>query len=44
MQPETLDALRRYDTPTLSNAIETFDVRPRDEGNFASHDHPRADA
>jgi 4-hydroxy-4-methyl-2-oxoglutarate aldolase len=27
-----LEALRRYDTPTLSNAIETFDVRPRDEG------------
>jgi len=32
---EVLAALRRYDTPTLSNAIETFDVRPRDEG-FAS--------
>ncbi len=30
-----LEALRRYDSPTLSNAIETFDVRPRDEG-FAS--------
>ncbi|TMC08935.1 MAG: RraA family protein [Chloroflexi bacterium] len=29
---ETLDALRRYDSPTLSNAIETFDIRPRDEG------------
>jgi regulator of RNase E activity RraA len=25
-------ALRRYDTPTLSNAIETFGVRPRDDG------------
>jgi len=34
---EVLDALRRYDTPTLANAIETFDVRPRDEG-FASMD------
>ena len=32
---EVLSALRRYDTPTLANAIETFDVRPRDEG-FAS--------
>jgi 4-hydroxy-4-methyl-2-oxoglutarate aldolase len=32
---EVLDALRRYDSPTLANAIETFDVRPRDEG-FAS--------
>jgi regulator of RNase E activity RraA len=32
---QVLDALRRYDTPTLANAIEVFDVRPRDEG-FAS--------
>jgi regulator of RNase E activity RraA len=34
---ETLEALRRYDSPTLSNAIETFDVRPRDAG-YASMD------
>jgi regulator of RNase E activity RraA len=34
---ETLEALRRYDSPTLSNAIETFDIRPRDEG-FANMD------
>jgi 4-hydroxy-4-methyl-2-oxoglutarate aldolase len=34
---EALEALRRYDSPTLSNAIETFDIRPRDEG-FASMD------
>ena len=27
-----LDALRKYDTPTLSNAIETFGIRPADEG------------
>ena len=32
-----IETLRRYDTPTLSNTIETFDVRPRDEG-FASMD------
>jgi 4-hydroxy-4-methyl-2-oxoglutarate aldolase len=32
LSEETLAALRRYDSPTLSNAIETFDVRPRDEG------------
>lgn len=32
-----LEALRGYDSPTLSNAIETFDVRPRDVG-FASND------
>ncbi|HSR24429.1 MAG TPA: RraA family protein [Candidatus Eisenbacteria bacterium] len=30
--PAVLEALRRYDSPTLSNAIESFDVRPRDEG------------
>jgi regulator of RNase E activity RraA len=35
MMSETLDTLRGYDTPTLSNAIEVFDCRPRDEG-FAS--------
>ena len=35
--PDVLEALRRYDSPTLSNAIETFDIRPRDEG-FANLD------
>ena len=29
---ELLATLARYDSPTLSNAIETFDVRNRDEG------------
>jgi 4-hydroxy-4-methyl-2-oxoglutarate aldolase len=32
---DVLEALRRYDTPTLSNAVESFDRRPRDAG-FAS--------
>ena len=32
-----LEALRRYDSPTLANAIETFNLRPRDEG-FAGMD------
>ncbi|HEX6348095.1 MAG TPA: RraA family protein [Candidatus Dormibacteraeota bacterium] len=32
---QMLAALARYDTPTLSNGIETFDIRPRDQG-FAS--------
>jgi regulator of RNase E activity RraA len=32
-----VDALRRYDSPTLANAIETFDVRSRSAG-FASAD------
>src|SRR5262245_12669306 len=27
-----LDALRRFDTPTISNAIELFDVVPRTSG------------
>jgi 4-hydroxy-4-methyl-2-oxoglutarate aldolase len=31
-----LDVLRRYNTPTISNAIELFDVRPRHEG-FLPH-------
>lgn len=29
---KTLLAIKRLDTPTVSNAIETFDVRPRNEG------------
>lgn len=33
---EVLAALARYDSPTLSNAIEEFDVRNRDEG-FTNH-------
>jgi 4-hydroxy-4-methyl-2-oxoglutarate aldolase len=37
MPDAILEALRRYDTPTLANAIEELDVRPRDEG-FASPD------
>ena len=37
MPDEILEALRRYDTPTLSNAIEELDVRSRDEG-FANLD------
>lgn len=35
LDPTVLERLRRYDTPTLANAVETFDIRPRDEG-FAS--------
>ncbi|MQA97114.1 MAG: RraA family protein [Streptosporangiales bacterium] len=37
LDPPVLEGLRRYDSPTLANAIETFDIRPRDEG-FASHE------
>lgn len=37
LDPSVLEALKGYDSPTLSNAIEIFDVRPRDEG-YMSHD------
>ena len=33
---QTLDALRRYDTPTIANGIETFDIRPRTAGFMTS--------
>ena len=29
---DTLDNLKRFDTPTISNVIELFDVRPRNDG------------
>lgn len=31
-----IEELQRYDTPTLSNAIETFEVRPRAKGFMSS--------
>ncbi|MEE8452405.1 MAG: RraA family protein, partial [Thermoguttaceae bacterium] len=30
--PETLETLAQFDTPTICNVIELFDVRPRDTG------------
>ena len=32
LSPKELEELRKISTPTISNAIETFDVRPRNEG------------
>ena len=32
ISPATLDRLRQFDTPTVCNVIELFDVRPRTEG------------
>ena len=32
MSEDLLTALARYDSPTLANAIETFDIQPRDAG------------
>jgi regulator of RNase E activity RraA len=31
-----IDALRKITSPSVANAIETFDVRPREEGNLSS--------
>src|SRR5690348_14631027 len=36
LSTEVLESLRRYNTPTISNAIELFNVRPRDVG-FLPH-------
>ncbi len=36
LSPEQIDALRRYNTPTVANAIEVFDVRHRHLG-FLPH-------
>jgi 4-hydroxy-4-methyl-2-oxoglutarate aldolase len=32
LTPQQMDALRRIDSPTIANAIETFEVRPRVSG------------
>jgi 4-hydroxy-4-methyl-2-oxoglutarate aldolase len=32
LEPTVLDALRKISSPTIANAIETFDVRPRSAG------------
>jgi len=32
LDPALLELLRTYNTPTVANAIEVFDVRPRNEG------------
>jgi len=31
-----IDALRKISSPSVANAIETFNVRPRDQGNMSS--------
>lgn len=36
MTTEDLIALKRYDTPTIANAIETFGIRPFSEGHMSS--------
>jgi 4-hydroxy-4-methyl-2-oxoglutarate aldolase len=32
LEPAVLDRMRAYNTPTIANAIEVFDARPRNEG------------
>ena len=32
LTPEQLDALRQLDAPTVANAIETFNIQPRNTG------------
>src|SRR2546430_16013674 len=32
VNPQTLAALKRFDTPTICNVIELFDIRPRNRG------------
>ena len=32
----TLDGLAKYDTPTICNVIELFDIRPRNQGYMDS--------
>ena len=36
LTPDQIDALRKYNTPTIANAIETFNVRGRHLG-FLPH-------
>ena len=36
LSPERLAELRRYTTPTIANAIETFELRPRTAGFMSS--------
>ncbi len=32
LSPEQLEELKLFDSPTISNAIERFNIRPRNEG------------
>jgi regulator of RNase E activity RraA len=36
LTPEQLDALQRFDAPTVANAIETFNIQPRNTGFMSS--------
>ena len=32
LSAEQLEGLRKFSSPTISNAVEMFDIRPRNEG------------
>jgi len=36
LEPEVLERLRGFNTPTIANAIEVFNIRPRNEGFMCS--------
>jgi regulator of RNase E activity RraA len=36
LTPDELEALRRWPTPAISNAIELFNIKPRNEGSMLS--------
>ena len=36
LSPQQVDALRAITSPTIANAIETFNVRPREAGNMSN--------
>src|SRR5262249_52400407 len=40
LRPDLLERLRAYDTPTICNLIELFDVRPRTAGPRARPTNP----
>ena len=36
LSPQQLEALRQYDSPTICNAVELWDLRPRSSGYMNS--------
>jgi 4-hydroxy-4-methyl-2-oxoglutarate aldolase len=36
LNPQQVEALRKITSPSVANAIETFKIRPREEGNLSS--------
>ena len=36
LSAQQIDALKKITSPSVANAIETFNVRPREQGNLSS--------